>query len=125
MSTNSNAGSSPVDRKVRTHGVGDGPILTDLDGDLSEPVLMCWYGVENRCIHCGIHDRHYFYCAAQDAPNKHAAPGKYAYPWPGAGKRLVLQHPDAGCPFVSSNVELSGGAQETAKSTAGGPSART
>lgn len=93
-----------VDVNVRTHGVGEGPILTDQSGNLTKPILMCSYGKENRCIHFGVHDWHYFYCAAQDAPNKHAAHGKYAYPWAGAGKQLRSARPDAGCPFVSSNV---------------------
>lgn len=93
-----------VERRVRTHGIGEGPILTDQDGNLSKKILMCCYGKENRCIHFGVHDWHYFYCAAQDAPNKHAEPGKYAYPWAGAGKQLNSQQPDGGCPFMSSNL---------------------
>lgn len=105
MSKDGMAAQGPLDRGVRTHGVGEGPILTDQNGVLSKPVLMCWYEKDKRCIHCGIHDWHYFYCAAQDAPNKHAKEGEYAYPWRGAGKHIGSQHPDAGCPFVSSNAQ--------------------
>lgn len=57
----------------------------------------CW-----GCEHLGIHDRHYFYCAGQDAPNKHAKEGEYAYPWRGAGKQLRDPKPDRGCPVNAS-----------------------
>lgn len=85
--------------KFRETGVGVGPLITDLGGNLDTPILTCYDGEEDRCIHFGIHDGHYFYCAAQDAPNKHVAEGEYAYPWVGAGKQLRQQHPDEGCPF--------------------------
>ena len=78
----------------------EGPILTDLDGNLNEPILKCAYG-NHRCVHFGIHDGHYFYCAAQDAPNKHAKSGEYAYPWAGAGKQMRHPNPDDGCPFAN------------------------
>lgn len=76
-----------------------GPILTDQDGELDKPILMCMYG-KYRCSHFGINDVHYFYCSAQDADNKHAKPGEYAYPWPGAGARLFQQVPNKDCPYV-------------------------
>ena len=57
---------------------------------------------ETTCIGCEsfkIHDGHYFYCSSQDAPNKHAKPDEYAYPWHGAGKQLRNPIPDSGCPI--------------------------
>jgi hypothetical protein len=77
----------------------EGPVLTDEDGNLPVPVALCAYGGE-RCKHLGVNDWHYFYCAAQDAPNKHAGPRDYAYPWHGAGKQLPGCYPDSGCPFM-------------------------
>lgn len=92
-----------LDRDVRQ----DGPVLTDQNGNLPAPILMCAYD-EHRCKHLGVHDWHYFYCAAQDAPNKHAGPREYAYPWRGAGKRLRDYKPDSGCPFLTPNTQLTG-----------------
>lgn len=77
----------------------EGPILTDQDGNLDTPILMCAYR-DHRCKHFGVHDWHYFYCAAQDAPNKHASETGYAYPWKGAGKQIRWAKPDEGCPFT-------------------------
>lgn len=76
-----------------------GPILTDQNKELVEPVLMCRSG-EERCEHSLIHDFHYFYCSAQDAPNQHENKDGYYYPWRGAGKHLPRgPYPDAGCPY--------------------------
>ena len=83
---------------VKAGGEQEGPVTTNQDGNLDTPVRMCAYR-EHRCKHFGVHDWHYFYCAAQDAPNKHAGPRDYAYPWRGAGKQLRDNKPDAGCPF--------------------------
>ena len=81
----------------------EGPILTDQGGNLPEPIRMCAYG-SARCKHLGVHDWHYFYCAAQDAANQHAGPRDHAYPWRGAGKQLMDCKPDSGCPFVTPNA---------------------
>lgn len=78
----------------------EGPITTDQNGNLQTPVLMCAFG-SYRCRHFGVHDFHHFYCAAQDAPNKHAGPTDYAYPWHGAGKQLSENAPDSGCPYTN------------------------
>lgn len=83
----------------------DGPVITDFGGDLDAPVLVCGLGGV-RCKYLGVHDFHYFYCAAQDAPNKHAKPNEYAYPWHGAGKHLFGNRPDAGCPYGQANEGL-------------------
>ena len=77
-----------------------GPVLTDQDGNLSAPILMCAYGA-TKCEHLGVHDWHYFYCAAQDDPNKHAGPNEYAYPWRGAGVQIHGLKTAAGCPFLT------------------------
>lgn len=78
-----------------------GYLLTDQRGELSTPVRMC-VGEGHRCIHAGVHDWHYFYCAAQDADNKHAPPGEFAYPWPGAGKHLHAgPYPNRDCPYAN------------------------
>ena len=77
----------------------EGPIQTDQEGNLDTKILMCQWG-EYKCVHFGVHDHHYFYCAAQDAPNKHSSSGEYAYPWPNAGKQLMDTKPDNGCPFM-------------------------
>lgn len=77
--------------KYRYSGVGEGPLLLEQD-DMSPPLLRCWYNKENRCIHLGIHDYHYFYCAAQNSLSN--------YPWEGAGKQLRHPTPDKGCPFL-------------------------
>ena len=83
---------------VQMTAIQEGPTLSDQGGNLAVPILMCTYG-DYRCKHLGVHDFHYYYCAAQDAPNKHAEAMAYAYPWPVAGKRLRDYKPDAGCPF--------------------------
>lgn len=48
----------------------DGPFLTDMKGELEDAILTCQYG-NKHCKHLGIHDRHYFYCSAQEAENQH------------------------------------------------------
>ena len=78
----------------------EGPVLTDQGGNLDEPILLCAYG-KHRCKHLGVHDWHYFYCAAQDAPNKQVMRGCHPYPWAGAGKQLSDYKPDCGCPFLA------------------------
>lgn len=72
----------------------EGPERTNLNGELDCEILVC-----GNCKYLGVHDRHHFYCSAQDAPNKHAAPNEYAYPWHGAGAALQDDTPNAGCPF--------------------------
>jgi len=69
----------------------EGPVI-------SEGEEVCW-NREKRCKHFLYHDGHYAYCAAQDAPNKHAAPDELAYPWHGAGKHIFRAVPNDGCPF--------------------------
>ena len=66
--------------------------------------FVCYWGKDHRCKHLGIHDFHYFYCAAQKHENADAN-GNYAYPWPGAGKRLRRCKPDDGCPFISREMK--------------------
>lgn len=53
----------------------------------------------HRCRHYGIHDHHYTYCSAQDAPNLSAHAGQYAYPWAGAGRQFS-GYPADGCPLI-------------------------
>lgn len=77
----------------------EGPIWNDEDGNLPEEVPHCAWGAD-QCTHLGIHDYHYFYCSAQDAENKHGQRDGYAYPWPGAGKQLLHNEPDGGCPYL-------------------------
>ena len=93
----------------------EGPVLTDQDGNLSVPISMCAWR-EHRCKFFGVHDWHYFYCAAQDAQNKHphVSHGD-AYPWAGAGKQLRSNEPDSGCPFVGSNKKSAPEAESNTK----------
>lgn len=72
----------------------EGPELSNCGGELAIPIQIC-----GNCKYLGVHDMHYFYCSAQDAPNKHAGPKEYAYPWHGAGIRLQDDTPNDGCPF--------------------------
>lgn len=65
----------------------NGPVWTDYNGDLDAPVLTC-----TGCHHLRYHDRHYPYCSAQPVPNQ-------SYPWPGAGKHIQVEKPNAGCPY--------------------------
>lgn len=67
----------------------EGPVLSD------EGKLTCYWGKDNKCKHFGIHDFHYFYCAAQESECL-----SKDYPWPGAGKQLARSTPDSGCPFL-------------------------
>lgn len=83
----------------------EGPHETDLQGNLDKPVKFCMT-YEGRCKYFGVHDGHYFYCAAQDAENKHAKPGQYAYPWAGAGKQIRSPHPDDGCPYLKGDTDV-------------------
>ena len=87
----------------KADGRQEGPVLTDQRWNLGRAILMCSFG-EHRCKHFGVHDWHYFYCAAQDAPNKRPLRDGYAYPWAGAGKQLRDPKPDVGCPFLAPNV---------------------
>jgi len=79
-------------------GAVEGPIFTDQDGGLNIKIPMCGWG-DRTCRHLGVHEFHYYYCAAQDAENKHAAPNEFAYPWHGAGKHLFGGPYPKNCPF--------------------------
>lgn len=68
-------------------GTRDGPAWTDLDGSLQRPVLKC-----TGCKHLAHHDWHYPYCSAQQGDSGD-------YPWPGAGKHIGRETPNAGCPY--------------------------
>jgi len=74
-----------------------GPLLTDQDGMLDEPILICSFR-GYRCSHFAIHDRHYYYCSAQESENQHSE--GFAYPWRGAGVELATNEPNEGCPYI-------------------------
>lgn len=76
-----------------------GPVLTDQDGNLRAPIRMCRWG-DTRCTYSGVHDWHYFYCAAQ--PQTHHP----NYPWPGAGRQLSAPKPDQRCPYFPDSVPV-------------------
>lgn len=77
----------------------EGPILTTLSSELETPVLLCAHPHKSiQCEHLGIHDGHYYYCAAQQ---KVFSTFDLAaeYPWSGAGTHLVNNRPNDTCPF--------------------------
>jgi len=74
--------------------IQEGPILTNYSGELDIAVEIC-----SGCKHLGIHDCHYYYCAAQPVT-------KQEFPWPGAGIRLPSHHPNAACPHPLTSKEV-------------------
>lgn len=92
----------------------NGPLLTDMNGELDSPVLTC-----RGCKHLNVHDSHYFYCGAQHAPNCDPN-NKNPYPWRGAGKRLNLDpSPLLGCPYkMNSGIDLGEFVDQVRKSLA-------
>lgn len=79
------ASAGQVERPVRPLG----PVLTDQDGNLSNPILMCAWG-NHRCAHYSVHDWQYSYCAAR--------PDSSPALRPGAGMQLRSGKPDDECP---------------------------
>jgi len=65
----------------------EGPILSDLDGELHTPILMCTFG-EWRCKHFQIREYHHFFCMEQN------------------GLQLPSCSTNKNCEFVVPNVSI-------------------
>lgn len=71
--------------------VNRGPVLTDQDGNLRRPILMCAWG-DHKCEFYSVHDWHYPYCAAR--------PDTSTALRPGYGMQLRSGKPDDECPYL-------------------------
>lgn len=72
----------------------EGPILSDLAGDLDKPTLFCWTR-DHRCEHLVIVDHSYPYCKDQAVPEN-----SRMWPDPKRGTSLGSCEPNSACRFI-------------------------